>query len=106
MEKLLELLNEYSPLKDMSDEYCVKDWKVYVRTRLYAEPDVYENYTLRVISKKFWFIKWLRSHDRIRDFGPLEQLVNGYWRFQEYESRLMLLSIQDEPIEFLISILK
>ena len=104
MEKLLQLLNEYNCEKlwyvdkwEIKNNKFILDYKIWIyafRTHLY------------IISKEYWFIQWLRSHDRIRDFGPLEQLVNGYWRFQEYESRLMLLSIQDDPIGFLISILK
>ena len=104
MKKLLQLLNEYNCNKlwyvdkwEIKNNKFILDYKIWTyafRTHLY------------IISKEYWFIKWLRSHDRIRDFGPLEQLVNGYWRFQEYESRLMLLSIQDDPISFLVSILK
>ena len=110
MGKLLQLLNEYSPLKDTS-EYSDKYWKVWIRTRLYAEPDVYENYTLQIISKKFWFIQWLVGTDKI-DYGAWHNVfVNSNYfdniaGLREYEVLTMYLSIQDEPIEFLISILK
>ena len=103
MKKLIQLLNEYNCNKlwyvdkwKIENGKFILDYKIGVyafRTHLY------------IISKEYWFIQWLRSHDRIRDFRPLEQLVDGYWRFQEYESRLMLLSIQDDPISFLVSIL-
>ena len=104
MKKLIQLLNEYNCEKlwyvdkwEIKNNKFILDYKIWTyafRTHLY------------IISKEYWFIQWLRSHDRIRDFRPLEQLVDGYWRFQEYESRLMLLSIQDDPISFLISVLK
>ena len=113
MEKLLNLLNEYEKVIwtdrvwwwaiDDGVFFCTRKSK---KGNLIVQHSSEDEAILRIISKKFWFIKWLRSHDRIRDFGPLEQLVNGYWRFQEYESRLMLLSIQDDPISFLVSILK
>lgn len=62
----------------------------------------------RIISKKFWFIKWLVENEKI----DVEKVYNNsdYPMVKRneflYEWLLMLLSIQDEPIEFLISILK
>lgn len=60
-----------------------------------------------LISKKFWFIKYLVDNDKI-DFDKLED--NSYWFFidlsDNYLEILALLSIQDNPIEFLISILR
>lgn len=114
MDKLLQLLNDYSPLKDTSDEYCVKYWKVWIRTRLYAEPDVYVNYTLQIISKKFWFIEWLVLNMKINTDELMRHwhIVKTYdldepWDSYGYvDSLLMLLTIQDEPIDFLNSILK
>ena len=62
-----------------------------------------------LISKKFWFIQRLLEHDKI-DFTKLED-NNDYLVMKEnwantYNDLLMLLSIQDDPIEFLIGILK
>ena len=54
-----------------------------------------------LISKKFWFIKRLVENDKI-DLEKFPQIME----YSDYESLLMLLSIQDNPIEFLISILK
>jgi hypothetical protein len=56
-----------------------------------------------------WFIKWLVDNDKI-DFEKklntirFESLVDQ--TLDSYLALLMLLSIQDNPIEFLISILK
>ena len=58
-----------------------------------------------LISKKFWFIKWLIDNDKI-DFDKIQiwfQLTLWYWK---YDSLLMLLSIQDSPVEFLCEILR
>ena len=115
MEKLLQLLNEYSPLKYPSDEYCIEYGNLWIKTRIYAEPDVYTNYTLMVISKKFWFIEWLVDNDKI-DYYKVGEIVDTYkWSLREkayvvsdcvVESMLMILAIQDDPISFLISVLK
>ena len=56
----------------MSDEYCIKDWKVCIRTRLYAESDVYVNYTLQVVSKKFWFIERLVIYAKVKYWPVLK----------------------------------
>jgi len=60
-----------------------------------------------LISKKFWFIKWLVQNDKI-NYDKLED--NPDWFYidlsDNYLEILALLSIQDEPISFLISILK
>lgn len=111
MEKLLQLLNEYSPLKYPSDEYCIEDGNLWIKTRIYAEPDVYTNYTLMVISKKFWFIQWLVDNDKIDEQWAknllYESEIFNPLPYTDLEERLiMYLAIQDDPISFLISILK
>ena len=47
-----------------------------------------------------WFIKWLVDNDKID-----ESKIEIHW-FSFYESVLMELAIKDNPIEFLISVLK
>ena len=60
-----------------------------------------------LISKKFKFIKWLLDNHKI-DFTKLED--NSDWYYLDtgdnYLDLVALISIQDNPIEFLISILK
>ena len=53
-----------------------------------------------VISKYFWFIQRLVDNDKID-----ESKIDIHW-FSFYESVLMELAIQDNPIEFLCSVLK
>ena len=72
----------------------------------------------KVICKEFWFIKWLVENDKVDwnfiDYAEIHQtkreLESNYElcdiEKQYYERLLMLLSIQDNPIEFLVSILK
>ena len=109
MMKLIELLNEF--------EYYNKNcefWKEY-NNYTYRKREEYEleedltkncmNITF-ILSKKFWFIKWLVENDKI-DIDKLEKKVlkeNLIRKFDEW--LLMLLAIQDEPIRFLCEILK
>lgn len=76
----------------------------------------------RLISKRFWFIERLVKNNKIRNDGikPRKDLVKEitivdcqtnkaiWWanKYTEVEQLLMYLSIQDSPIECLISILK
>jgi len=60
-----------------------------------------------LISKKFEFIRWLLDNNKI-DFTKLEDNADWYYldTGSNYLDLVALLSIQDNPIEFLISILK
>ena len=94
MEKLIELLNEYNEWWHWRDEN-------------------FDRNKLLVISKKYWFIKWLVENDKIDQTNKFCVSVNVEWKgmgytkaFEGYESLLMLLSISDTPIEDLISYLK
>lgn len=115
MEKLRKLLNEYYPLDEWEKEYYIKSSGIYVRD--YDDDDMlnYEIFTLNVISKKFWFIEWLVEKNII-DYHKVGEIVDTYkWSLREkayvvsdcvVESMLMLLSIQENSIDFLVSILK
>lgn len=98
MEKLIELLNEYG------NEIC-NHWGDYQTDMDFTDRDTYW-----YLSKKFWFIQWLVENDKI-DIDKMEEkseytfIKNGWWE-HIIEDVLMLLTIQDEPINFLISILK
>lgn len=107
MEKLIELLNEYE--KDISlwseADWREFDWNLHYYCN-YKDEYVFDNVYYRIISKNFWFIKWLVDNDKI-DLDKLEKKVlkeNLIRKFDEW--LLMLLSIQEKPIDFLISILK
>ena len=115
MEKLIELLNEYD-----GGMWYQENWKIKI-----AWADNYNNriyINLYIISKKFWFIKWLVENDKIKDNGikPRTDLVKEiqivdyetgkslWWKnqYSETEQLIMCLSIQDNPLEYLCSILK
>ena len=112
--KLIELFKEYVD-KYSNDAKVLDEWEYAViddgQSFLYWTRE-YSYLTL--ISKKFWFIKWLVENDKI-DFSKFEYMINIKAPKRELyytkagfhtEALLMLLSIQDEPINFLISILK
>ena len=110
MEKLIELLNEYTQTN--YKELWIMEWCVWINA--YDEDWVYfkeltkGEYTMEVeevISKKIWFIKWLVENEKI-EWDEKFYLEDDDWLFGTYECLLMLLAIQDNPIEFLISILK
>ena len=114
MEKLIKLLNKYEKERKSwftwrsidSYDNCVYgvdcDWE----TEITMYSDLY--------SKYYGFIKWLVDNDKIYLWDIALKVYNldlrvgkhTYTEYQTYESLLMLLSIQDNPIEFLISILK
>ena len=60
-----------------------------------------------IISKQFWFISWLVENDKI-DLTKLEDNSDWYWieLWDDCYEVLALLSIQDNPIEFLCSVIK
>lgn len=91
--KLIELLNESAVLDTIfEDEYQVK-FRI-----------------TKIISKELGFIKWLVDNDKI-DLVRLSCTAIRYTEiidadFSREDRILMILAIQDNPIEFLISILK
>lgn len=89
MEKLIELLNEFNKEK-WWHPWLLYEWFWVRRWDL--------NFIFN--HSKFPFIEWLVDNDKID-----ESKIEIHW-FSFYESVLMQLAIQDEPIEFLISILK
>lgn len=97
MEKLIELLNEYE--KTLEPNLQIEWTEVWIK----STPEI-------VISKKYWFIKWLVDNDKI-DYERARKRENSdsRWNFETCQPEyfmIMLLSVQDNPIEFLISILK
>jgi len=115
MKKLIELLNEYE--KDWLNEFetYVERWYC-ERTEQILSGKWENNNELKpceIISKKYWFIKWLVDNNKIdlKEFHRLCWIINQdseYWNWtpQDYEQVIMYLSISDYPIEDLISILK
>ena len=121
MEKILELLNEYEKVIwtdrvwwwaiDDGAFFCTRKSK---KGNLIVQHSSEDEAILRIISKKFWFIEWLVENDKIilqKDIIRRVEYSNfwvleGIHYYSAYKSILMYLAIQDDPISFLISILK
>ena len=130
--KLLELLNEYNHFNSDLIAYFYDDEydKFYFRTELPEEKkEELKNADAliddgisevrvedeRIISKKFWFIKWLVENDKI-DIEKVEKkfyneiCITDYWdkdrAYWKSDLVISVLSISDTPIEDLISYLK
>ena len=112
MEKLIELLNEYE--KSWLNEFekynnaGIVEWVEHTKWNLYWR---YWGNTwsyMVVISKEYGFIKWLVDNEKI-DKHQVHILCwtdDMEYNYSEEELILMELAIQDNPIEFLVSILK
>lgn len=109
--KLLELLNEYETPRSwvVYKSYDDYDWFFYWVDCDWETEIVWSDSL--ICSKKFWFIKWLVENDKIAyDIPNNSDLYRAFElaciSLDNADYITMLLSIQDEPIEFLISILK
>lgn len=108
MEKLIDYLCEYEWVKNWYATMTTHSMKRELKCdyMLDESKDVIETW---IVSKAFWFIKRLVENEKVDIEGNLnangfeklvDQTLNGYFPL------LMLLAIQDNPIEFLIMILK
>jgi hypothetical protein len=121
MNKLIELLNEYDPYIQSDGTYTDNFWRYVSQWHSAVFPK--EVWTERIISKSYGFIKRLVDNDKIQKewwICPRKDLVKEIiiedretnkpiWyknAYTEYEQLLMYLAIQDEPLTFLIRILK
>jgi len=116
MEKLVELLNEYRTEKLRREMYVNWADKEAIELSEAERINEYEvSQTLDSLNYLRLFIKWLVENEKI-DFENRDLKDKYMEYFERYPYRpytdfslewlIMLLSIQDNPIEFLVSILK
>ena len=112
MEKLLNLLNEFKEGKSFKfTKYDEKYWMFDTNLNSNGNTSLPEE---TIICKKFWFIERLVENDKIISQKDIIRRVeySNYWVLEDihyysaYKSILMYLAIQDDPISFLVSILK
>lgn len=121
MEKLIRFINEYGhtsacwPFETYRIEPAIEWYSSYL---VLSRDDNWEwdwkDWHLpipRLISKEYGFIWWLVDNDKIdfsRDWKYCEKSIEEFdWLFRtDEDSLIMVLAIQDEPIDFLLSILK
>ena len=110
MEKLIELLNEYEPY--IKSDWIPTDnfwWYVSQWNSAVFPKEVWID---RIISNEYGFIKWLVDNDKIDNdklevaYENEEDLYIEWDVCRDYRIILMLLAIQDNPIKFLLSIIK
>lgn len=118
MEKLVKLLNEYHFSWTEYVWYYLdeKENRIYFRTKVIDKWLIDEQRISdeRIISKKFWFIKWLVDNGKIdmrkakyySDSIYYQDYWEWDWACKDYEFVIMLLAISDTPIDDLISYLK
>ena len=111
---------------NLLNEYLAKYYAEHGNKNLYVELEwrnIFNVHEIIIISDKFWFIKHLVGWNNI-DREKLQNILvtTGYdfpiWKsydqmgsedienYTRYESLVMLLSIQNNPIEFLTNIIK
>jgi hypothetical protein len=106
MEKLLNLLQEfYWENRKFSNENWLLTMTNWVENLSGAYAQTY------IISLQGWFIKWLVDNDKIdleklRDLDISDNFNYEYFNKNKSDFLISLLSISDNPIELLISILK
>ena len=98
MDKLHELLNEFH----------LQKWERI--TIAWPEADISEKeinaLEATLISKKYWFIKWLVENGKLKWTNKMEQRKIMLWMPEKQDYYLMMLAVHPEPLEFLSSILK
>lgn len=104
IEDLVWYLNRYHSFPWFQYCYDGIDKRIYIQKNypwFETQEEWVENE--RIISKRFWFIKWLVDNDKI-DLLQLDNRI-ALSEFNKVERVLMALSISDTPIEDLISYL-
>lgn len=115
MEKLIQYLNQFEEEKAKYwNQYCNWQyiWGRPICTTSFDMNKIVQFSDLLIISKMYEFIKRLIDKDKIDFYNILKE----NWTFRkefyaienkkEYERLIMLLSVEDNPLEFLISVLK
>jgi hypothetical protein len=115
MDKLIELLNEYEKIAPsrLQRKYYSESWHIMYIDEEWEDVDDYRT-DYEIISKDYGFIKRLVDNDKI---DKVKQVIKDIdiWgsdtitlvdTYSDYESLLMLLAIQENSIDVLISILK
>lgn len=108
MEKLIELLNKYEVEKKPSRlqrsyylwfVHNFWKWIMYIDEEWENVDDYRTDY--EIISKEYGFIKWLVDNNKIDLTKLYHDMRLEFW---DYYWLLMQLAIQDNPIDFLASI--
>lgn len=111
MEKLLIYLREYV---NTLDDVPARSQHIEHLDRYFNDKWWLKNYSLEaeIISKRFWFINWLVGNKKLKephwDFYITWNFELDYETLRPYDSDYwyMVLSVQKEPIDYLLSFIK
>ena len=125
MEKLLKLINEYEESRwnviddwlteeerenwvEIEEQPTRKEYEWHLRhcnaNTVAFERDTFDYYA---ISKKYWFIKWLVNKWLLEPKEIYQEaILDQIKEWHEYEAYLQRINLQDNPIQYLISMLK
>ena len=106
MNKLVTLLNEYE--KERKSWFTWRSIDSYDNCVYWVDCDWETEITMYsdLYSKYYGFIDWLVENEKIdKDKVEVLSVFQETWYYNLYQSLLMILSIQDNPIEFLCSVL-
>lgn len=127
MEKLLKLLNQFEKARVDAVNAKWLPYNIKLSFRPYTERDLtneaYKSVWLEICSKYYRFIEWLVRENKIDTQNLITYMnwtsltfnkvpstdcanIDKTWNNFYTECLLMLLAIQDNPISFLISVLK
>ena len=130
MNKLIELLNQFEVEKWENSAHWQtmkarrREWHIWQLESIFGTLMSERESRLSITSKSYWFIQRLVDNDKIdrnkfkeknwthwmrnlnKWFNVIWEWVIDWEDYSDLESILMLLSIQENPIQFLISILK
>ena len=113
MEKLIELLNKHRREK-VNKQSWITEWH-YNAFTFSLDNISWQQAELLIISKQYWFIKWLVENDKI-DLDKVENkfyneiCITDYWDkdrvYWKSDLVISVLSISSSPIDDLISYLR
>ncbi len=112
MKKLIALLNEYQ--ESRSSKFRFSSYDANSSSFIIEKNPRMVLWEETIVCMRFWFIQRLIDNDKIilpKDIIRRVEYSN-YWVLEDihyysaYKSILMYLAIQDDPISFLVSILK
>ena len=125
MEKLLKLINEYeesrwTTIDDWLTEEEREDWAIIEETPLRSEYEwhlrhcnankvAYEKDTFdyRALSKRYWFVKRLCDRDMLEPKEIYQKAVlDAIKEWEEWKAYTQWIVLEDNPIQYLLSILK
>ena len=109
MKKLIALLNEYQ--ESRSSKFRFSSYDANSSSFIIEKNPTMVLWEETIVCMRFWFIQWLVDNDKIdkqwaKNLLYESEIFNPLPYTDLAERLIMYLAIQDDPISFLVSILK